>query len=490
MGHATQVADASNAHGSKAVTAPVASEAPAGNYAASARDSDPPAHISPPFLREVSSVTERELIDRIMPSASIQYISGSRMSVRVGCARDMRHVRLYLPTANVVIHSSIAPAGPNPAEIAVAHTVTARRALAISEARRLLPFAMLEYRPEIDEVRLAVEQQDVEAAKSIANDIEVAVGYRVPVLAVRHTDLVRFEWPRLGTKVAIMGNAIGPAQAEESELIGTMYNGNGVIGRHDVRLGMTSEPAGPGSVYSLGAYAISARSEVFVVTAGHLMPQRPAPLKALIRSTSELNASMVAVMNPLSFSANNAFHIAHETNKLDPVRCVADVSMFKISDSSAKEHALQLQKADLVSGSSSLQFTDPDTLKKTPRSYVALPAPPTFLGTLNFDGSRYLGDCKRTLRVVGHAERHLAGMPIEIVYLAEYIAGKVNQPPETGDSGGPAITQDGLLHSFIKGSTTELESNKQYIRLTPAHFALQQLRVLSEDPTLHLLLPT
>ena len=49
--------------------------------------------------------------------------------------------------------------------------------------------------------------------------------------------------------------------------------------------------------------------------------------------------------------------------------------------------------------------------------------------------------------------------------------------------GGPAMTKDGRLHSFIKGDTKEITSGKRYNRLSPAHCALHQMRKKCADGT-------
>jgi hypothetical protein len=115
-----------------------------------------------------------------------------------------------------------------------------------------------------------------------------------------------------------------------------------------------------------------------------------------------------------------------------------------------------------------------------------LPAWSDYRGEVTFYGRPRNNTNPRQLRVVGYAAKKIEVYKptFKVMELVTYIAvhcGSGDKPMK-GDSGGP-VFKNGALHSFIRAEactfvdkTTTVK--KSYAMLTPAHFALQQVRKL------------
>jgi hypothetical protein len=103
------------------------------------------------------------------------------------------------------------------------------------------------------------------------------------------------------------------------------------------------------------------------------------------------------------------------------------------------------------------------------------------LGIASFCGIG--GEGERKLEVVGYADTLVTTPDGDYMYEINYIAKcHAGTPPVLGDSGAPVML-GGALHSFIRARTSGAYS------LTPAHYALEQLRLLLRDPALAFYVP-
>jgi len=212
--------------------------------------------------------------------------------------------------------------------------------------------------------------------------------------------------------------------------------------------------------------------------------------------------------NHYAFTTGHCIEKHHTINDYDIIATVwpNNLNMATIDDSYFKSNVSELKSDSLVPFVSDIGVLKPNmltheefdkaTLEKVNliarydeelNYFPVLPAEEDFLGTVYYRGQKTEG----TMNVVGYGFRSQWISTSKINnFLHEriYIAKPIESGSQLGDSGAYCYkkSDDGIdhVHSFFNGTISFQDSNTTYRQLTPAHFALEQIRKITKNRNL------